>query len=249
MNLLTEGLDRFLLTDDVQHVIRFDDIAAVRDDDFAVPGNTDGQHARKHAAEIRNRKINQGFVAVDVEFDERDFTGGEDAVAQGVLLDQILVDFVGDFKVRVDDVVDIHQVLDERDLTHVLRIPDAGDDLAASQRFREGTDDQIGLVIVRRGNQKVIGRNADALERLDLLGIGSDGQHVNVRADLLQQRLIRIYNCDSVVAAKKGVGHSHTQFAGAYNGYFHVLVSFYQITLYYTTIPVEFKLNIAFRAW
>ena len=113
----------------------------------------------------------------------------------------------------------------------MLRIPDTGDYLAASEFFRKGGNYYIGLIVAGGCDEKVIGGYVNALENLDLLGIGVNGHYVQKGVDFLRPRLVCVYYCNGMVASQKGFGNLHSQFSCANNRNFHNNIAPYRIIL------------------
>ena len=111
---------------------------------------------------------------------------------------------------------------DEFQLLHVLRIADPGDHLLAAQLLGKRGDDDIGLVVLRSSDQKVVGRDAHRSERRDLLRVDIDGHDIHLSADLLQLVFIYVDDCDRVVSFEECFRDIDAELAGADDCDFHL---------------------------
>ena len=165
---------------------------AVRNDNLAVPRNGYHQHIRQLFLDLIHGQTAEAAVPFHFELDQRNLPCGKDAVGQGVLLNQIFVDFIGDRHVRIDDMIDVHCFLDEIQLVHMLRIPHSGDHLATSKFLRKTCDHDVFFVAFRYGQQKIKSSDFVFLQQTDLLGIPVNGHDIQLLGDLIQLVLIFI---------------------------------------------------------
>ena len=155
-------------------------IVAVRDDDLTVAGKRSNQNVGKNLMDIRHGQTHQSGKTPGRKFRHGDSAAFENSVAQCVLFRQVFVDLHGDGHVRIDDVVDVHRILDEVELIHMLRVADAGDHMMASQLLGKGSDDHVRLVAGGHSKQVFKRLDADILQHGQPASVVVDGHDIEL---------------------------------------------------------------------
>ena len=104
----------------------------MRYDNLAVSVNGADKHIRKHIAYVDNLLVYQLRNFVCVTLKQRCFAAGENTVCKSVFFDKIFVYLVCDKQVGVDDEIYAHNLFDEFNLVHMLRITQSCDYLGAA---------------------------------------------------------------------------------------------------------------------
>ncbi len=221
-NLLQIGVFAFLVysfvqldnliffPDDVKVIFFSDFIVTVRNDDLAVSGNGSNEHIWHDFSHLWNGKTDKFAEFSGGKLDKGDFAAGKNTVAQSVFLSKIFIDFQCNGKVRVDDGIDSHGLLDEPELIHVFRISDPCDNTSAAQLLCKGGDYHVGLVVIG-GSQKILKVfDIQILQHADIPCVSVNGHDIQLLGKLLQNIVVFIYNCNGIISAEQCFRNTET---------------------------------------
>ena len=147
---------RAFFSHDVQTVVFHYTGVTVWDDDLAVPGYADYQHIGENGMDVVYMQSYQFRILVRIEFDEGRIAAGEYTVAECVFFSQELVYLKCYAEIGINYVIDIHSVLYERQLLHMFRVANPGDDFLAAEFLCECSDDDIRFIIASACHKEII---------------------------------------------------------------------------------------------
>ena len=113
--------------------------------------------------------------------------------------------------------VDVHCFHYEIHLVHMLRVANPGDDLGAAQILGKRSYDDVLLVVVCAGNEKVKIFDTSFLEKTCLLCISCNSHNIILVAYFIKNRFVCVKNSYGMITAYQSIYYFKAKLAGPDN--------------------------------